>query len=57
MKTEAIEAFSKISMPISKYASNSKIINENFLKAGLIDKIPKTVKVLGMAIDIKRTYF
>ena len=57
MKNEAVEAFSKISMPISKYATNSKTINDNFLKSGLIEKIPETVKLLGMEINIANDLF
>ena len=57
IKTEAVEAFSKMSMPISKYASNSKIINDHFLKAGFIEKIPETVKLLGIEINIANDLF
>ena len=56
-KEQAIKAFSLISMPLSKYATNSVELNEKFLNENIIDKIPEVVKLLGMKIDINKDLF
>lgn len=44
----AVKAFNIISMPLSKYISNSNVVTKHLVTQGLIEKPQNECKLLGM---------
>ena len=56
-QNDAVKAFNKISMPLSKYVSNSTEVTNTLVARGVIDKPQLTCKLLGMQIDLSTDSF
>ena len=53
----AVKAFNIISMPLSKYVSNSEVVTNDLVTRGLISKPQTECKLLGMYINLETDCF
>ena len=56
-QNDAVKAFNKISMPLSKYVSNSTKVTKALVARGVIEKPQSTCKLLGMSINLSTDCF
>ena len=56
-QNDAVKAFNKISMPLSKYVSNNPEVTKKLVARGVIEKPQSTCKLLGMNINLSTDSF